>query len=107
MSRFSEVPPEVMAQLGNFLTDDEVEKLALFRVYAGGPEPVPEQEILDTLEWAQRVRMASAMLDAVLAGGAFPVGLKDKGDPHSMQLKLTPKGEAEGARLHDLLRRQA
>lgn len=104
MSPASKAAFQAAAEAGvfDFLTDEEKQKLTLLRVYAG-PEPVPDQELLDVLEWAQRVRMSAAFLEAVLAGDALPVGLKNKADPTSMQLRLTPKGEAHGAVLNEQL----
>jgi hypothetical protein len=83
-----------------FLTAEEVERLVLLRVYAAGKAGrVSTPEIHDVISWAEKARIANAMVDAVLSGDALPVGCAEPGKPDTMQVKLTPKGEASGEKL--------
>lgn len=82
-----------------WLTEEELKQLMLLRIHAGRPEPVTTEQIMETLEWAESVRTQNAMLEAVLAGGAIPHGCTTPGDYRTMQVSLTPKGEAEGKKI--------
>jgi CRISPR/Cas system-associated endonuclease Cas1 len=80
----------------SMLDDAEVERLALVLVYTrtakDGEESVPEADIDALLDWAQGVRVASGLLDALLSGGAYVRMKAGQGEP---TFSLTPRGEEE------------